>query len=131
MLSWYLDSSAILKLILIEKESRALVSFLKEPVTTSAISRVEVIRTLRRADPEKIEVGLQILYKIRIVPINQTTLLMAENLPANITLRTLDALHVASAYMLGQTIHGLVTYDKQMAVNAKKLGIEVVSPGAR
>ena len=130
-MSWYLDSSAILKLILIEKESRALVSFLKEPVTTSAISRVEVIRTLRRADPEKIEVGLQILYKIRIVPINQTTLLMAENLPANITLRTLDALHVASAYMLGQTIHGLVTYDKQMAINAQKLGIEVVSPGAR
>ena len=130
-MSWYLDSSAILKLILIEKESPALVAFLKEPVSTSALSRVEVIRTLRRADPQKVEIGLQVLQKIWIIPINQTALLMAENLPADITLRTLDALHVASAFILGQTIQGLITYDKQMAMNAKKLGIKVLSPGLK
>ena len=130
-MSWYLDSSAILKLILIEKESPALVAFLKEPVSASALSRVEVIRTLRRADPQKVEIGLQVLQKIWIIPINQTVLLMAENLPADITLRTLDAMHVASAFILGQTIQGLITYDKQMAMNAKKLGIKVLSPGLK
>jgi hypothetical protein len=46
-------------------------------------------------------------------------------------LGSLGAIHVATTLLLGERIEGLITYDKQMAKNAKKMGINVLSPGAK
>jgi predicted nucleic acid-binding protein len=57
--------------------------------------------------------------------------LAAENFSSEITLRTLDAIHVATVMSLEGSIQGLITYDKQMAANAQLLGIKVISPGMK
>ena len=130
-MSWYIDSSAILKLLIFEKESTVLAQFLDVPVKTSAISRVEVIRSLNRISPEKIAEGQAALYRFEMIPVSSSILSLAENFPAVITLKSLDAIHVASVVFLNKTIRGLITYDKAMIKNAKELGIKVVSPGMK
>ena len=55
----------------------------------------------------------------------------AEAFNEDVSLRTLDAIHVASALLISGSIDGMITYDKQMAKNAKKMGINVLSPGAK
>jgi len=130
-LSWYIDSSAILKLLISEKESPALAEFLDAPVKTSAISRVEVIRSLHRISPEKITEGQEALSRFEMIPVSSPILILAEKFPTAITLKSLDAIHVATVVFLNKTIRGLITYDKAMIKNAKELGIKVVSPGMK
>ena len=130
-MSWYIDSSAILKLLISENESIALAQFLDAPTKTSAISRVEVIRSLNRIAPEKIIEGQVLLSKFEMTPASAPILILAENFPMAITLKSLDAIHVATVVFLNKTVKGLVTYDKQMIENAKKLGLTVVSPGMK
>jgi predicted nucleic acid-binding protein len=130
-LSWYLDSSAILKLILAETESKALINFLSEETITSTISRVEVIRTLNRMYPLSVTKGKEILSNFLLTPMNPAILSSAENFPESITLRSLDAIQVATVIFLDKSVEGVVTYDKQMIKNAKELGIKVVSPGMK
>ena len=130
-MSWYLDSSAILKLILTESESRSLNIFLTDEAMTSTISRVEVIRTLNRMYPLSVTKGKEILSKFLLTPMNPAILSSAENFPESITLRSLDAIQVATVIFLDKSIEGLITYDKAMIKNAKDLGIKVVSPGLK
>ena len=130
-MSWYLDSSAILKLILTESESKSLNIFLTDEAMTSTISRVEVIRTLNRMYPLSVTKGKEILSKFLLTPMNPAILSSAENFPESITLRSLDAIQVATVIFLDKSIEGLITYDKAMIKNAKDLGIKVVSPGLK
>lgn len=130
-MSWYIDSSAILKLLISEKESIALVAFLDAPVKTSIISRVEVIRSLNRISPEKIAEGQVALSRFEMTPVSSPILMLAENFPMSITLKSLDAIHVATVIFLDKLVEGIITYDKAMIKNAKELGIKVVSPGMK
>jgi len=130
-LSWYINSSAILKLLISEKESIALVAFLDAPVKTSVISRVEVIRSLNRISPEKIAEGQVALSRFEMTPVSSPILMLAENFPVSITLKSLDAIHVATVIFLDKLVEGIITYDKAMIKNAKELGIKVVSPGMK
>lgn len=130
-MSWYIDSSAILKLLISEKESIALVAFLDAPVKTSVISRVEVIRSLNRISPEKIAEGQVALSRFEMTPVSSPILMLAENFPVSITLKSLDAIHVATVIFLDKLVEGIITYNKAMIKNAKELGIKVVSPGMK
>lgn len=130
-MSWYIDSSAILKLLISEKESTALAAFLDAPVKTSVISRVEVICSLNRISPEKIAEGQAALSRFEMTPVSSPILMLAENFPVSITLKSLDAIHVATVIFLNKSVKGVITYDKQMIKNAKELGIKVVSPGMK
>ena len=128
-MSWYLDSSAILKLILDEIERPFLLKTLKTKSITSRISRVEVKRTVTRLAPEHLKLTNSELEKFDYLPLSPSVLSIAEGFTAKVTLKTLDALHIASVLSLGTFIDGLITYDKQMIKNAKELGIRVLSPG--
>ncbi|MCX6440545.1 MAG: type II toxin-antitoxin system VapC family toxin [Actinobacteria bacterium] len=130
-MSWYIDSSAILKLILDESERKFLVKFLKSPSVTSRVSRVEVKRTVNRLAPEHLELAFSELEKLDYFPISTSILNVAESFDQSITLRTLDAIQVATALYLGESIEGLISYDAQMLKNAKKLGLKVISPGMK
>jgi predicted nucleic acid-binding protein len=130
-LTWYLDSSAILKLLIAEKESAALTDFINFTIKSSALTRVEVIRTLHKIAPERVADAKVILAGIDVTPVNTSVLSTAENFNPSITLRSLDAIHVATVLFLAKTVEGLITYDKQMITNAKKLGIKVISPGLK
>ena len=130
-MSWYADSSAILKLLIVEKESAALTNFIDFTLKSSVLTRVEIIRELHKIAPEKIAQAQVILAGIDLTPLNPAILSAAENFAPAITLKSLDALHVASVLFLGAAVEGLITYDKAMIKNAKELGITVVSPGMK
>ena len=130
-MSWYADSSAILKLLIVERESVDLADFIDFTIKSAALTRVEIIRVLHKIAPEKIAQAQVILAGIDLTPLNPAILSAAENFAPAITLKSLDALHVASILFLGTSVEGLISYDKQMIKNAKELGIKVVSPGMK
>ena len=130
-MSWYADSSAILKLLIVEKESAALTNFIDFTIKSSVLTRVEIIRVLHKIAPEKIAQAQVILAGLDLTPLNPAILSAAENFGPAITLKSLDALDVASVLFLGAAVEGLITYDKAMIKNAKELGIKVVSPGMK
>ena len=128
---WYIDSSAIIKLIKPEKESAALIKKLPNGLITSRISRVEVARTITRFEPDLLDETYDILADIQMVPIEDSIITIAENLPQYIALRALDSLQIASALAIKNVIKGIITYDKEMAKAAKTLGFTILSPGAK
>lgn len=128
-MSWYLDSSAIIKLIFREDESLALKGFISAPLISSRISKLEVRRAVARAVPRQSDFTDEVLEDFHLVPISEEVLQIAENFPKEITLKSLDAIQVATVIYMGRKIAGLVTYDKQMRRNAELLGILVKSPG--
>ena len=66
-----------------------------------------------------------------MVPVEDSIITIAENLPQFIALRALDSLHIASALAIKNIIKGVITYDKEMAKAAKTLGFTILSPGAK
>ena len=130
-MSWYVDSSALLKLLIVEKESVDLIDFIDFTITSSVVTRVEVIRTLQKIAPEKVVEAQIILAGIDLTPVNSSILSVAENFSPSISLKSLDAIHVATVIFLDKSVEGLVTYDKAMIKNAKELGIKTISPGIK
>ena len=127
----YLDSTALVKLVLPEPESAALFQFLEAHPerVTSAVARIEVMRVIRRAtrSPRALERAGQVLDRIAIVPLDDEVIAGAARLdPA--TLQSLDALHIATALSL-PLLDAFDTYDPQRGAAAVQLGCEVVSPG--
>jgi predicted nucleic acid-binding protein len=128
---WYIDSSAIIKLIKPEKESAALVKKLPRVLITSRISRVEVTRTIIRYEPDLLDATYDVLADIQMVPVEDSIVTIAENLPQFIDLRSLDSLHIASALAIKNVLKGIITYDKEMVIAAEALGFKTLSPGIK
>jgi predicted nucleic acid-binding protein len=125
---YYLDSSAILKLIFEEKETFVLNKFLKGNGLTSELSRLEVIRVINRTKVDGIDFARKILNQFNMVDINKSVIKIAELILGQPNLRSLDAIHLATAMFVESEIEGLVTYDKKMFVHAENLNIKVLSP---
>ena len=127
----YLDSSAIIKLIAPEAETPGLLAYLAERprLVSSALSRVETHRAIRRAggtrsDRRRAE---EVLARIALVRIDESILQQAGDLPPA-ELRTLDAVHLATALSVGPDLAELVTYDRRLADAAVAAGLKVVTP---
>ena len=130
MNSLYLDSSAVLKFVFAEPESAAAKKEIIGVLYSSELVRVEVVRAVLRIAPELMERALLVLSKIRIIKIKSSVLVQAERLPSHVSVRWMDAIHLASANTLGRLGQTIVTYDKNMAKAARDLGFQVQSPGA-
>jgi predicted nucleic acid-binding protein len=125
----YLDSSAIVKLAVREPESAALRRYLRRrsPYVASALARAEVARALLPLGAAAVRRGHDVLARIELVRINDRVLLAAGSLePAEV--RTLDAIHLATAQELGSDLGRFVTYDERMGAAAESLGWTVVAP---
>lgn len=130
-MSWYLDSSAILKYVFAEPERPAMVKALTSQAISSELARLEVKRAVYRINPKDIALANEELSRVNFVSISNQVLTVAESFTGSVTLATLDAIHVATAISLGNQIEGIITYDKQMVANAGLMGIKVLSPGAK
>ena len=121
----YLDSSAIVKLVAREPETPNLVEAVRaDPaVVSSALAWTEVIRAVRRARG-RVARAKEVLEGIALVPIDDGILRGAADLSAA-ALRTLDAVHIATALSLGEDLTTLVTYDGRLAEAATAAGIAV------
>ena len=125
----YLDSSAIVKLIIAEVGSDALRAWLEDRPrrAASAIARTEVLRAVRPEGPAAIAAARSILYAVDLVAIDDS-ILDAAALLRPPTLRTLDAIHLATALSIGEDLASFVTYDRRMIEGATALGLSTASP---
>ena len=127
----YLDSSAVVKLVLVERESRALRGLLREDPSkpaTSTLSRAEVVRAVTSVDTEHVPHARMILDGMEEVVLTRTVIDRAAEVLPEARLRTLDAIHLASALRLGPRLTSVVTYDQRMAAAATELGLAVAAP---
>ena len=127
----YLDSSAIVKLVVPEPESEALRRFLAdhEDRVASGLVRVEVLRALRRTHGgarAALRRAEQVLEGIALIAVDETILRDAAALEPG-RLRSLDAVHLATALSL-EGLEALVTYDLRLGAAAVAAGLEVESP---
>jgi predicted nucleic acid-binding protein len=127
----YVDSSAIVKLVVREPESAALARFLRtrRPLVSSALARVEVERACLAVGRDVRDMAREVVARFDLVRINERVLATAASLlPPEI--RSLDAIHLASASILGPSLRVVVTYDERMSAAARGLGWKVHAPGA-
>jgi predicted nucleic acid-binding protein len=125
----YLDSSAIVKLIIRERETESLRSFLQphRNVVSSILAEVEVMRVSRFYGPATERRAQLILGSLSTIALSRDVAKVAGRLSPK-ELRSLDAIHLATALKLGDSLFALVTYDRRMASAAELLGIAVASP---
>lgn len=128
----YLDSSALMKLVRREDETEALCEWLalrlEQPVVTSELGRVEILRAARRVRGEVLAEARAVVSDLDLVPLDRAVQDIACDL-GDPLLRTLDALHLASALRLGQALTTFVAYDRRVAGGAEAAGLVVAAPG--
>lgn len=127
----YVDASALVKLVVVEAETRTLEHDLaaRPGLLCSALGATELLRACRRALPRKHLSRVQdVLDAVVLLEVTPAILSRAAALaPAD--LRTLDAVHVATALSLEDAAIDIVTYDDRFAKAARAHGFAVVSPG--
>jgi hypothetical protein len=140
----YFDSCALLKLIRQEAESAALGAFIDaRPDTrwfTSEVARAELTRSVRRINHDdqgviidrarlQSELGYteSLCDRLDLIPVSSWVLGEAAGLEQPF-LRTLDAIHVASATGLRKSLSAFVTYDKRLAKAAEAARLPVAAP---
>jgi predicted nucleic acid-binding protein len=137
MAIFYVDASALVKLVRMETETDALRGYLAgADLVSSELVLTEIPRAVRRAvaqDPELpldplLERAGELIDVLALCPLDRALLAGAGAL-AEPALRALDAIHVASAADL-DPIEAFVTYDERQAAAARLAGLRTMAPGA-
>ncbi|MGH3792238.1 MAG: type II toxin-antitoxin system VapC family toxin, partial [Pseudonocardiaceae bacterium] len=123
----YIDTSAVAKLFIAERETSDLRQWLSdrpEPhLVSSALLPVELLRLLRLVSPVTVTPAEQFLAAdVDIAEITPPVLGDAITVPPP-RLRTLDAIHLATALDLGASVDILLTYDKVLIEAARATGL--------
>ncbi len=127
---WYIDTSALVKLVIPEAGSTALRDWIESDapgLLSSDLTRTELARTLRRFDWLPASAAHDLLEGLRIVPLPTAIFDRAGRLDPPV-LHSLDAVHITAALDLGDDLRGLVSYDERMAEAARAVGIRVIAP---
>jgi predicted nucleic acid-binding protein len=126
----YLDSSAFVKLVVEEEESVAVRAFLSvrdARRVSSALLRTEALRAVRHLGPDALATVREGLRRVDLIGIDDRILDAAGTLEPQV-LRTLDAIHLATAMAVGDDLDTIVTYDERMIEAARLIGRSTVSP---
>jgi uncharacterized protein len=127
----YLDSSAVVKLVHVEPQTPALRAWLtasgQPALVSSLLAHVESARALRRTDAAALVNLPLVLGAINMIAIDATICGAAAAHPDPL-LRSLDAIHLATAAMVGPALTSFVTYDKRLAAAATAAGLPVAAP---
>jgi predicted nucleic acid-binding protein len=122
----YLDASAFVKLVLEEPESHALeLAAERWPWTASALLEVEVAIAVQRRDPRRVDAARALLAGVTMLHIDPGVRAAASSFHG---LRTLDAIHLATALSLGDHVDTLFTYDDRLIDAARAHGLTVSVP---
>lgn len=141
----YLDSCALVKLILAEKETPALTAFLadhRSELVSSQLALTEVIRVVRRSchdsqrrlsvdsavRDQRLATAASLLDRIDLVVLNRSVLSAAAAFDDDPHVGSLDAIHLASARELDDALESFVTYDKTLARAATAAGLPLEQP---
>jgi hypothetical protein len=128
---YYVDTSALVKLVVEEIETPALQRFIANhdsaDFVTSALTRAELLRAAHRRNAATLHKAREVLDAIAEITLTQSLLESAGILepPA---LRTLDAIHLATALELGTSLAAFVGYDARLLAAAEHAGLSVARP---
>lgn len=126
----YLDSSALIKLIFEEPETSELAGFLAgwQARASSTLASVEVLRAAQLVVDELVSnEARRLLAHIHLIrPDDRLFASAAEVAP--LSLRALDAIHLATALSLGPELAGMIVYDRRLAAAARDAGLTVFAP---
>jgi predicted nucleic acid-binding protein len=127
----YLDSSSLVKLWIREPETEAMLDLLRDrpELATSALSRVEVMRVLRRARRPSLvlEKAQEALAGVSMIGVDGPILEAAAGLEP-MSLRSLDAVHLVTALSLQPELDAMVCHDKRLITAGRQAGLEVLAP---
>jgi predicted nucleic acid-binding protein len=127
----YLDTSALLKLLVEESESETLASWISAadaPMISSELAKLEVIRAARRIDVGAVPAARALVGQLDLIPISGSVLDEAADV-GNPMLRSLDAIHLASALSIRTHVTAFVAYDHRLVDAAHTAGLPVTQPG--
>jgi predicted nucleic acid-binding protein len=128
----YIDTSAFLKLVLDEPQSPALRAHLaargQTRFVSSALLKVEARRGLLRGDSARMPRADLLLGDVTSLDMSAAVLEKASRLPDSM-LRSLDAIHLATALLVRDDLDAVLTYDDRLATAAASHGLTVESPG--
>ncbi len=129
----YFDSSALVKLVKAEPESSALAAWIDEraadrPVS-STLAKVEVLLAVRRGGDRYAERARAVIDGVDLISISDEVIDSAAVLDGP-GLRSLDAIHLATALHIRGALTGMVVYDRRLFDGAARFGLDPVSPGA-
>jgi predicted nucleic acid-binding protein len=127
----YLDTSALVKLVVAEGESQALKYFLgvhaEDGLFAAALARTELVRAVAPNGAQAIAEARDLLNMLDTVMLTRRLLDDAGTL-LPLRLRSLDAIHLAAAQRAGDALRAVITYDSRILSAAADLGISTASP---
>ena len=128
---YYADTSAVIKLLVEESHSKAFAAFYDTHAdaewVSSALLRIELTRAVTRALPALLPDARDLLLAFSFVAIDDDIVEGAMNEPDR-GLRSRDAIHLATARILGEDLDALVSYDDRLLKAATDAGLETASP---
>lgn len=126
----YLDSSAIVKLVQPEAESDALLGHVAGDavLATSALARIEVLRAVQPDGEHALSIARDQLDRLHQVAVGPEVLDRAASIAPGTLLRSLDAIHVATAMLIGSDLFEVITYDQRMATICHDLALPTAAP---
>ena len=131
-MAFYVDTSALVKLVAAEPETPALQSWCAQQhrdLVAGDLVRTELLRVARRLTQAHVLVATEVLASVRLTRVGEHVFERARFLDPP-SLRSLGAVHLASALDLGRDLEGMVTYDTKLAEAAGLNTVTVISPGA-
>jgi predicted nucleic acid-binding protein len=128
----YLDSSALVKLVLIEPESSPLRRWLSDnggqPMVSSALHGAEVARAVWRYEPAALPQCYRVMRRVQRIGMSVDLLDTAATIPPQL-LRSSDAIHLATALTIRRDLTAFVAYDKRLLAAAGEIGLPTACPG--
>lgn len=127
----YLDTSATVKLVAAEEESAALIDWLNahsdESLATSAVGHIELIRAAARIGPNAVALARDVASTIDTLVLTDA-IASAAATTSPTELRTLDAIHLATAHIHRKALSAFCAYDRRLLSAAQSQGLPIVSP---
>jgi len=128
---YYADTSAVIKLLVEETHSKAFAEFYDAHAdaewASSASLRIELTRAVTRAMPALLPDARDLLLAFSFIAIDDDIVVGAMNEPDR-ALRSLDAIHLATARVLGGDLDAVVSYDDRLLKAAQDAGLPTASP---
>jgi predicted nucleic acid-binding protein len=127
----YLDTSATVKLVAAEEDSGALIDWLNaqpdESLVTSAVGHIELIRAAARTGPKAVALARNVASMIDTLVLTDAIASAVATVPPP-ELRTLDAIHLATAHVHRKALTAFCAYDRRLLEAAESQGLPTVSP---
>lgn len=98
------------------------------PKVSSQLAKVEVMRACRRVGVDAIAEARDLLAGLHLIPMSAEVVSDATEM-GDPTLRTVDALHLASALSIRDDISAFIAYDRRLIAAASSVSLDAQSPG--